>query len=163
MSHHLPGCSQGCPVFVEILPHEKKKPHLVRGHLVALLPNGNCHRSCPATNCADGSLDAQGGQRSRNTEDCVRDHVYPGTSPRVFKCSLVLMIRPIHSLTYVSLAQHPQVLWLGRLVSHFRLSQVVPAVVAQRLDEATLQLEKTMKGTAVTKGTDTSSSCTDRD
>jgi len=35
----------------------------------------------------------------------------------------------------------------------FRLSQVAPAAVAQRLDEATPQLEKTMKGATVTKDT----------
>ncbi|KAJ3736072.1 hypothetical protein DFJ43DRAFT_1053262 [Lentinula guzmanii] len=33
----------------------------------------------------------------------------------------------------------------------FRLSQVAPAAVSQRLDEATPQLEKTMKGATVTK------------
>ncbi|KAJ3534670.1 hypothetical protein NMY22_g6820 [Coprinellus aureogranulatus] len=35
----------------------------------------------------------------------------------------------------------------------FRLSQVAPTAVAQRLDEATPQLEKTMKGATVTKDT----------
>lgn len=35
----------------------------------------------------------------------------------------------------------------------FRLSQVAPAAVSQRLDEATPQLEKTMKGLTVTKDT----------
>ena len=35
----------------------------------------------------------------------------------------------------------------------FRLSQVAPAAVSVRLDEATPQLEKTMKGATVTKDT----------
>ena len=35
----------------------------------------------------------------------------------------------------------------------FRLSQVAPAAVSLRLDEATPQLEKTMKGATVTKDT----------
>ena len=35
----------------------------------------------------------------------------------------------------------------------FRLSQVAPTAVSQRLDEATPQLEKTMKGATVTKDT----------
>jgi cullin-associated NEDD8-dissociated protein 1 len=35
----------------------------------------------------------------------------------------------------------------------FRLSQVAPAAVSQRLDEATPELEKTMKGATVTKVT----------
>jgi cullin-associated NEDD8-dissociated protein 1 len=35
----------------------------------------------------------------------------------------------------------------------FRLSQVAPTAVAQRLDEATPELEKTMRGAAVTKDT----------
>jgi cullin-associated NEDD8-dissociated protein 1 len=35
----------------------------------------------------------------------------------------------------------------------FRLSQVAPAAVSQRLEEATPQLEKTMKGATVTKDT----------
>ena len=35
----------------------------------------------------------------------------------------------------------------------FLLSQIAPAVVAQQLDEATLQLEKTMKGILVTNDT----------
>lgn len=43
-----------------------------------------------------------------------------------------------------------------KVISHmmlFRLSQVAPAAVSQRLDEATPQLEKTMKGANVTKDT----------
>jgi cullin-associated NEDD8-dissociated protein 1 len=43
-----------------------------------------------------------------------------------------------------------------KVISHmmlFRLSQVAPAAVSQRLDEATPQLEKTMKGATVTKDT----------
>jgi len=35
----------------------------------------------------------------------------------------------------------------------FRLSQVAPTALAQRLDEATPELEKTMRGAAVTKDT----------
>lgn len=35
----------------------------------------------------------------------------------------------------------------------FRLSKLAPAAVSQRLDEATPQLEKTMKGPPVTKDT----------
>jgi cullin-associated NEDD8-dissociated protein 1 len=35
----------------------------------------------------------------------------------------------------------------------FRLAQVAPTAVSQRLDEATPQLEKTMKGATVTKDT----------
>jgi cullin-associated NEDD8-dissociated protein 1 len=43
-----------------------------------------------------------------------------------------------------------------KVISHmmlFRLSQVAPTAVSQRLDEATPQLEKTMKGATVTKDT----------
>src|SRR5580704_14189430 len=43
-----------------------------------------------------------------------------------------------------------------KVISHmmlFRLSQVAPAAVSQRLEEATPQLEKTMKGATVTKDT----------
>ncbi|KAF5339321.1 hypothetical protein D9611_009897 [Ephemerocybe angulata] len=43
-----------------------------------------------------------------------------------------------------------------KVISHmmlFRLSQVAPTAVAQRLDEVTPQLEKTMKGATVTKDT----------
>ena len=43
-----------------------------------------------------------------------------------------------------------------KVISHmmlFRLSQVAPAAVSQRLDEATPQLEKTLKGATVTKDT----------
>jgi cullin-associated NEDD8-dissociated protein 1 len=43
-----------------------------------------------------------------------------------------------------------------KVISHmmlFRLSQVAPAAVSQRLDEVTPQLEKTMKGATVTKDT----------
>jgi cullin-associated NEDD8-dissociated protein 1 len=43
-----------------------------------------------------------------------------------------------------------------KVISHmmlFRLSQVAPAAVSQRLDEATPELEKTMKGATVTKDT----------
>lgn len=43
-----------------------------------------------------------------------------------------------------------------KVISHmmlFRLSQVAPAAVSQKLDEATPELEKTMKGATVTKDT----------
>jgi len=43
-----------------------------------------------------------------------------------------------------------------KVISHmilFRLAQVAPAAVSLRLDEATPQLEKTMKGATVTKDT----------
>jgi cullin-associated NEDD8-dissociated protein 1 len=43
-----------------------------------------------------------------------------------------------------------------KVISHmmlFRLSQVAPAALSQRLDEVTPQLEKTMKGATVTKDT----------
>lgn len=43
-----------------------------------------------------------------------------------------------------------------KVISHmmlFRLSQVAPGAIAQRLDEATPQLELTMKGATVTKDT----------
>lgn len=43
-----------------------------------------------------------------------------------------------------------------KVISHmmlFRLAQVAPAAVSQRLAEATPQLEKTMKGATVTKDT----------
>lgn len=43
-----------------------------------------------------------------------------------------------------------------KVISHmmlFRLSQVAPAAVAHRLDEATPQLQNTMKGAPVTKDT----------
>lgn len=43
-----------------------------------------------------------------------------------------------------------------KVISHmmlFRLSQVAPAAVSQKLDEATPELEKTMRGATVTKDT----------
>lgn len=43
-----------------------------------------------------------------------------------------------------------------KVISHmmlFRLSQVAPAAVVQRLEDATPQLEKTMKGATITKDT----------
>ena len=71
---------------------------------------------------------------------------------------LVLMIRSIHSSTSTSSLD---VSFLGSLrmkskssrTRCFRLCQVTPAAVAQRLDEVTLQLEKTMEGVTVTKDT----------
>ena len=38
------------------------------------------------------------------TRKTIRDHVYPGTFPHLFKGLLALMIRPIHSLTHIPLS-----------------------------------------------------------
>jgi len=105
VAYLLSGCSQACAVFVEFCCTNKASSRSGPScSFTSESLQGDCYRSCLDTNRADGTLDAQGGRRSRNTEDCVRDDVHPGTSPHLFKCLLILMIRPIHSSIHASLS-----------------------------------------------------------
>ncbi|KAK1235725.1 hypothetical protein PQX77_001032 [Marasmius sp. AFHP31] len=129
----------------------RTKPHLIRDHLSALLPklyketvvNSDLIRTVqmgPWTHKVDDGLEA-------------RKTAYETMYTLLDTCLGKLDLPEFLTRVLSGLADDSDEI---KVISHmmmFRLSQVAPAAVAQRLDEATPHLEKTMKGAQVTKDT----------
>ncbi|KDR68751.1 hypothetical protein GALMADRAFT_256581 [Galerina marginata CBS 339.88] len=129
----------------------RTKPHLIRDHLVALLPNLyketvidttliRTVQMGPWTHKVDDGLDA-------------RKTAYETMYTLLDTCLAKLNLHEFLERVIPGLSDDSDEI---KVISHmmlFRLSQVAPAAVAQRLEEATPQLEKTMKGATVTKDT----------
>ncbi|TFK38693.1 TIP120-domain-containing protein [Crucibulum laeve] len=129
----------------------RTKPHLIREHLPSLLPNlyketvinPDLIRTVqmgPWTHKVDDGLDA-------------RKTAYETMYTLLDTCLTRLDLHEFLGRVLPGLSDDSDEI---KVISHmmlFRLSQVAPAAVAQRLDEATPQLEKTMKGATVTKDT----------
>ncbi|KAJ7211033.1 armadillo-type protein [Mycena haematopus] len=129
----------------------RTKPHLIREHLPALLPslyketiiNPDLIRTVqmgPWTHKVDDGLDA-------------RKTAYETMYTLLDTCLAKLELPTFLGRVLPGLADDSDEI---KVISHmmlFRLSQVAPAAVAQKLDEATPELEKTMKGATVTKDT----------
>jgi len=129
----------------------RSKPHLIREHLSSLLPslyketvvNPDLIRTVqmgPWTHTVDDGLEAR--KTAYETMYTLLDTSLP-------KLDLHEFLGRVLS----GLADGSDEI---KVISHmmlFRLSQVAAAAVSQRLDEATPQLEKTMKGAIVTKDT----------
>ncbi|KAJ6620154.1 armadillo-type protein [Mycena sp. CBHHK59/15] len=129
----------------------RTKPHLIREHLTALLPslyketiiNPDLIRTVqmgPWTHKVDDGLDA-------------RKTAYETMYTLLDTCLAKLDLHTFLGRVLPGLADDSDEI---KVISHmmlFRLSQVAPAAVSQKLDEATPQLEKTMKGATVTKDT----------
>ncbi|KAG6854209.1 hypothetical protein C0991_009522 [Blastosporella zonata] len=129
----------------------RTKPHLIREHLVSLLPslyketfiNPELIRTVqmgPWTHKVDDGLDA-------------RKTAYETMYTLLDTCLTKLDLHEFLSRVIPGLSDDSDEI---KVISHmllFRLAQVAPAAVSQRLDEATPQLEKTMKGANVTKDT----------
>ncbi|KAG6856601.1 hypothetical protein H0H87_002693 [Tephrocybe sp. NHM501043] len=129
----------------------RTKPHLIREHLASLLPslyketiiNPELIRTVqmgPWTHKVDDGLDA-------------RKTAYETMYTLLDTCLAKLDLHEFLSRVIPGLSDDSDEI---KVISHmllFRLAQVAPAAVSQRLDEATPQLEKTMKGANVTKDT----------
>ncbi|KAF8972524.1 armadillo-type protein [Flammula alnicola] len=129
----------------------RTKPHLVRDHLVALLPN------LYKETVIDPTLIriVQMGPWSHKVDDGLetRKTAYETMYTLLDTCLSKLNLHEFLGRVIPGLSDDSDEI---KVISHmmlFRLSQVAPAAVAQRLDEATPQLEKTMKGATVTKDT----------
>ncbi|KAF8168473.1 armadillo-type protein [Crassisporium funariophilum] len=129
----------------------RTKPHLVRDHLVALLPN------LYKETFVDPNLirTVQMGPWTHKVDDGLetRKTAYETMYTLLDTCLAKLNLHEFLERVIPGLSDDSDEI---KVISHmmlFRLSQVAPAAVAQRLDEATPQLEKTMKGATVTKDT----------
>ncbi|KAG6910631.1 hypothetical protein DXG01_009140 [Tephrocybe rancida] len=129
----------------------RTKPHLIREHLTSLLPslyketivNPELIRTVqmgPWMHKVDDGLD-------------TRKTAYETMYTLLDTCLTKLDLHEFLSRVIPGLSDDSDEI---KVISHmllFRLAQVAPAAVSQRLDEATPQLEKTMKGANVTKDT----------
>ncbi|KAG5651284.1 hypothetical protein H0H81_009201 [Sphagnurus paluster] len=129
----------------------RTKPHLIRDHLLVLLPslyretviNPQLIRTVqmgPWTHKMDDGLEA-------------RKTAYETMYTMLDTCLAKLDLHEFLSRVIPGLSDDSDEV---KVISHmllFRLASVAPAAVAPRLDEATPQLEKTMKGANVTKDT----------
>ncbi|KAL0578835.1 hypothetical protein V5O48_003159 [Marasmius crinis-equi] len=129
----------------------RTKPHLVRDHLNALLPN--LYKETVVN--TDLIRTVQMGPWTHKVDDGLeaRKTAYETMYTLLDTCLTKLDLHEFLSRVLSGLADDSDEI---KVISHmmmFRLSQVAPAAVAQRLDEATPHLEKTMKGAQVTKDT----------
>ncbi|KAJ7596512.1 armadillo-type protein [Mycena floridula] len=129
----------------------RAKPHLIKDHLASLLPNLyqetvvnpeliRTVQMGPWTHKVDDGLDA-------------RKTAYETMYTLLETCLTKLDLHEFLTRLLPGLADDSDEI---KVISHmmlFRMSQIAPAAVSQRLDEATPQLEKTMKGATVTKDT----------
>ncbi|KAG7090596.1 hypothetical protein E1B28_009701 [Marasmius oreades] len=129
----------------------RTKPHLVRDHLNALLPN--LYQETIVNQ--DLIRTVQMGPWTHKVDDGLeaRKTAYETMYTLLDTCLTKLDLHEFIGRVFSGLADDSDEI---KVISHmmlFRLSQVAPAAVSQRLDEATPQLEKTMKGAQVTKDT----------
>ncbi|PPQ69227.1 hypothetical protein CVT25_006944 [Psilocybe cyanescens] len=129
----------------------RTKPHLIRDHLVSLLPN------LYKETVIDPTLirTVQMGPWTHKVDDGLdtRKTAYETMYTLLDTCLAKLNLHEFLERVIPGLSDDSDEI---KVISHmmlFRLSQVAPAAVAQRLEEATPQLEKTMKGATVTKDT----------
>ncbi|KAF9074038.1 armadillo-type protein [Rhodocollybia butyracea] len=129
----------------------RTKSHLIRDHLSFLLPNLYAEtvvnqelirtvQMGPWTHKVDDGLEA-------------RKTAYETMYTLLDTCLTKLDLREFLGRVLPGLADDSDEIKVICHMMLFRLSQVAPAAVSQRLDEATPQLEKTMKGATVTKDT----------
>lgn len=129
----------------------RSKPHLVRDHLTALLPN--LYKETYVN--PDLVRTVQMGPWTHKVDDGLetRKTAYETMYTLLDTCLNKLDLHEFLGRVLPGLSDDSDEI---KVISHmmlFRLSQVAPAAVSQRLDEATPQLEKTMKGATVTKDT----------
>ncbi|EGN92705.1 hypothetical protein SERLA73DRAFT_98928 [Serpula lacrymans var. lacrymans S7.3] len=129
----------------------RTKPHLIREHLASLLPslyketiiNPDLIRTVqmgPWTHKVDDGLEA-------------RKTAYETMYTLLDTCLSKLDLHEFLSRVLPGLSDDSDEIKVICHMMLFRLSQVAPTSVSQRLDDATPQMEKTMKGATVTKDT----------
>ncbi|KAJ3873718.1 armadillo-type protein [Lentinula edodes] len=129
----------------------RTKSHLIRDHLSVLLPN--LYKETVINK--DLIRTVQMGPWTHKVDDGLeaRKTAYETMYTLLDTCLHKLDLREFLERVVLGLADDSDEI---KVICHmllFRLSQVAPAAVSQRLDEATPQLEKTMKGATVTKDT----------
>ncbi|GLB36748.1 putative TATA-binding protein interacting (TIP20) [Lyophyllum shimeji] len=129
----------------------RTKPHLIRDHLPALMPSLYGETVVKP----DLIRAVQMGPWTHRVDDGLetRKTAYETMYTLLDTCLNKLDLHEFLSRVIPALSDDSDEI---KVISHmllFRLAQVAPAAVSQRLDEATPQLEKTMKGANVTKDT----------
>ncbi|KAF8824090.1 hypothetical protein HHX47_DHR9000534 [Lentinula edodes] len=129
----------------------RTKSHLIRDHLSVLLPN--LYKETVINK--DLIRTVQMGPWTHKVDDGLeaRKTAYETMYTLLDTCLHKLDLREFLERVVLGLADDSDEI---KVICHmllFRLAQVAPAAVSQRLDEATPQLEKTMKGATVTKDT----------
>ncbi|THV01265.1 TIP120-domain-containing protein [Dendrothele bispora CBS 962.96] len=135
----------------------RTKPHLIRDHLNALLP----HLYKETTINPDLIRVVQMGPWQHKVDDGLeaRKTAYETISflsplfLQLDTCLPKLDLHEFFSRVLPGLADDSDEIKVMSHMMLFRLSQVAPSAVAQRLDEATPQLQATMKGVTVNKDT----------
>ncbi|KAF9016837.1 ARM repeat-containing protein [Hymenopellis radicata] len=129
----------------------RTKPHLIRDHLGALLPN-----LYKETNVNPELIrTVQMGPWTHKVDDGLetRKTAYETMYTLLETCRMKLDMHEFLSRVLAGLSDESDEIKVISYMVLFRLSQVAPAAVSQRLDDATPPLEKTMKGATVTKDT----------
>ncbi|EPQ61385.1 hypothetical protein GLOTRDRAFT_30890 [Gloeophyllum trabeum ATCC 11539] len=129
----------------------RTKPHLIRDHLDALLPS--LYKETVIN--PDLIRTVQMGPWTHKVDDGLetRKTAYETMYTLLDTCLSKLDLHEFFARVLNGLVDDSDEI---KVISHmmlFRLSQLAPTVVAQRLDETAPQLEKTMKGATVTKDT----------
>ncbi|KAJ3996104.1 armadillo-type protein [Lentinula boryana] len=129
----------------------RTKSHLIRDHLSVLLPN--LYKETVINQ--DLIRTVQMGPWTHKVDDGLeaRKTAYETMYTLLDTCLHKLDLRQFLERVVLGLADDSDEIKVICHMMLFRLSQVAPAAVSQRLDEATPQLEKTMKGATVTKDT----------
>ncbi|KAF8588484.1 TIP120-domain-containing protein [Ramaria rubella] len=129
----------------------RNKPHLIREHLGALLPH------LYAETVINQSLirTVQMGPWQHKVDDGLeaRKTAYETMYTLLDTCLNKLDLHEFLGRVLAGLTDESDEIKVLCHMMLFRLSQVAPTALAQRLDEVTPELEKTMKGAAVTKDT----------
>ncbi|KZT24708.1 TIP120-domain-containing protein [Neolentinus lepideus HHB14362 ss-1] len=129
----------------------RTKPHLIREHLGALLPS--LYKATVIN--PDLIRTVQMGPWTHKVDDGLetRKTAYETMYTLLDTCLAKLDLHEFFARVLNGLVDDSDEV---KVISHmmlFRLSQLAPTLVSQRLDEAAPQLEKTMKGATVTKDT----------
>ncbi|KAF9527112.1 armadillo-type protein [Crepidotus variabilis] len=129
----------------------RTKPHLIREHLSTLLPNLYKETIINPTLIRT----VQMGPWTQKFDDGLdtRKTAYETMYTLLDTCLAKLNLHEFLGRVIPGLSDDSDEIKVICHMMLFRLSQVAPAAVAQRLDEATPPLEKTMKGATVTKDT----------
>ncbi|KAF8525252.1 armadillo-type protein [Hysterangium stoloniferum] len=129
----------------------RNKPHLIREHLGAILPH---LYEQTVVNTALIRM-VQMGPWQHKVDDGleVRKTAYETMYTLLDTCLNKLDLHAFFARVSAGLADESDEIKVLCHMMLFRLSQVAPTTLAQRLDEITPELEKTMQGAAVTKDT----------
>ncbi|KAF4584667.1 hypothetical protein EYR40_004654 [Pleurotus pulmonarius] len=129
----------------------RSKPHLIREHLASLLPNLYKETAINPTLIRT----VQMGPWTHKVDDGLetRKTAYETMYTLLDTCLTKLDLHEFLSRVIPALSDESDEIKVLAHMMLFRLAQVAPAAVSQRLDEITPPIEKTMKGINITKDT----------